>query len=146
MSNQSFTVRIRIGNKEVELSGSMSDVMKTLDDLPQIIGKVNTAFGSAPTVAPITEGAEEPTVEGGYPTISVSPEASCPEVIVTLLSTDWGKREPRRMRELVEAMKVNAVHFPVGTIKGRLTDLTKKGILRRIKSGSGYGYILVKPP
>ncbi|MFQ6076905.1 MAG: hypothetical protein ACE5Z5_12395 [Candidatus Bathyarchaeia archaeon] len=146
MSVQPFTLKVKMGNNEVELSGSMSDVLKALDDLPQIVGKVNAAFGSTPTAAPITKKAEKRMIEGGYPTISVSSAASCPEVIVTLLATDWGRRAPRRMRELVEAMKVNALHFPVGTVKGRLTDLTKKGVLRRIRTGRGYGYILIKPP
>jgi len=40
---------------------------------------------------------------------------------------------------------VNAIHYPEGTVKGRLTDLTKRGVLRRISSRKGYEYILIKP-
>jgi len=48
------------------------------------------------------------------------------------------------LNEILEAMKVNAIHYPLGTVKGRLTDLTKRGVLRRIKSNGSYGYILIK--
>jgi len=59
-----------------------------------------------------------------------------------ILSTEWGRKKPRHLGEIMEAMKMNALHFPIGTVKGRLTDLTKKGLLRRIKGEKGYNYIV----
>lgn len=150
MSSQPFTIRVRIHENEIELSGSQGDVLKTLDSLSEIVDKVTVAFRNIQPTIIKTESQQqqiqifnEPTEEM-YPTITVTPETPCPEAIVKLLSTDWAKRDPRRLNEILEAMKVNAIHYPLGTIKGRLTDLTKKGILRRIKSNGSYGYILIK--
>jgi len=145
MSDKPFTLRIRIGNNEVELSGSQTDVLKALDNLPEIVGKVTGAFGTVTT--PTTTRPESKPLETGeadYPTITIAPETPCPEAIVKLLSTEWGRREPRKLSELLEAMRINAIHYPLGTVKGRLTDLTKRGVLRRIKINGGYGYILIK--
>ena len=65
------------------------------------------------------------------------------DAIIAVLSTGWGRKQPRNMREILETMKVNALHFPIGTVKGRLTDLTKKGRLRRIRGAKGYSYVVV---
>jgi hypothetical protein len=79
-----------------------------------------------------------------FPSISIDPATPCPDAIVQILSTDWGKRKPRTLGELLAAMKLNEIHYPEGTVKGRLTYLTKRGVLRRI-SHKGYEYILIKP-
>ena len=149
MSNQPFTIRVRMGANEVELSGSETDVLKALDSLPEIVGRITVAFGNSqlPTNVRMEQRPQpdqRQDEEGAYPTITVTPETSCPDAIVKLLSTDWARREPRRLNEILEAMKVNAIHYPLGTVKGRLTDLTKRGVLRRIKSNGSYGYILIK--
>lgn len=141
MSQPPFTIKIRYGNKEVELSGSKEDVLEALDNFPTIMEKVTHAFTTEPkkTLAePLIVGREK------LPSISVDPDTPCPEAILQLLSTEWGRERPRKLRELLDVMKINAIHYPVGTVKGRLTDLTKKGMLRRVKEGREYGYIRVK--
>ena len=141
MSQPPFTIKIRLGNKEIELSGSKEDVLEALNNFPTIMKQVTHAFNTGPkkTLAePIQVGGEKP------PSISVDPDTPCPEAILKLLSTEWGREKPRKLRELLEVMKINAIHYPVGTVKGRLTDLTKKGLLRRVKEGREYGYIRVK--
>lgn len=146
MSEQPFTLRVRVGNNEVELSGSQADVLKALDNLSEIVSKVTGAFGTAPSTAVMVRTESKPveTVEEGYPTITITPETPCPEAIVKLLSTEWGRKSPRRLSDLLEAMRINAIHYPLGTVKGRLTDLTKRGVLRRVMIDGGYGYILIK--
>ncbi len=151
MSSQPFTIRIRIGGNEVELSGSREDVLKSLEELPKIVNQVSGAFTASTTSAtiipmPQQAKAEPPATSEEFPTISVSLDTPCPDVIIRLLATDWGRKTPRVKEELMEAMHVNAIHYPEGTVKGRLTDLTKKGTLRRIKTERGYGYILTKLP
>ncbi|MCJ7631812.1 hypothetical protein MUP77_05365 [Candidatus Bathyarchaeota archaeon] len=141
-----FTVRVRIGNNEVEVSGSHDEVMKTLGNISELVSNVTTAFGNTSYQHPVKENqssSQEP--EDEFPSISIDPATACPDALVQLLSTDWGRKEPRTLGELLAAMKVNAIHYPEGTVKGRLTDLTKKGVLRRISSRRGYEYILIKP-
>jgi hypothetical protein len=141
VSGLPFTIKIRFGNNEIEVSGSKEDVLEALNNFSNIMDKLTHAFNTTP-IKPTAE----PTSlsEARIPSISVEPDTPCPEAILKILSTEWGQAKPRKLRELLEAMKVNAIHYPVGTVKGRLTDLTKRGALRRIKEGREYGYIRVK--
>ena len=144
-SDKQFTVRVRIGNNEIEISGNHEEVMKTLDNVSNLVSKVTVAFGNVPISLPSVNETILQAPEEEYPSVSIDPATSCPDAIVGLLSTEWGRKKPRTLGDLLAAMKVNAIHYPEGTIKGRLTDLTKKGVLRRINSGRGYEYILIKP-
>lgn len=139
-----FTIRVKIGNYELELLGSHADVVQTLDDLPKIVNKVIEAFNPTQTLKDSLHPKSTETVVEVFPTISAQPGISCPDAIVSVLATGWGRENPRNLGEIMEAMKVNALHFPIGTVKGRLTDLTKKGILRRIRGEKGYSYIFTK--
>jgi len=143
-SDRPFTVRIRIGTNEIEVSGTHEEVMRTLGNVSELISKVTLAFGKTTIPPPAQEGEETTETSEEFPSVAIDPATSCPDAIVQLLSTDWGRRKPRTLGELLAAMKVNAVHYPEGTVKGRLTDLTKRGVLRRVNSGRGYEYILVK--
>ena len=144
-TDRPFTVRIRIGANEVEVSGTQEEVMKTLGNISELVSKVTLAFGKTPVPPPTQEGEDTPQMSEEFPSVAIDPATSCPDAITQLLSTDWGKRKPRTLGEILAAMKVNAIHYPEGTVKGRLTDLTKRGVLRRISSGRGYEYILIKP-
>jgi hypothetical protein len=144
-SDKQLTVRVRIGNNEIEISGNHEEVMKTLDNVSNLVSKVTVAFGNVPISLPSVNETILQAPEEEYPSVSIDPATSCPDAIIGLLSTEWGRKKPRTLGDLLAAMKVNAIHYPEGTIKGRLTDLTKKGVLRRINSGRGYEYILIKP-
>lgn len=143
MSEKSFTIRVKIDKCEIELKGSRVDVMQSLNDLHNIVGKVVDAFNSIP-IQKVSNSKELKIIEAEYPTLSVPKGISCPEAIFEILSTDWGKEKPRHLRDILKALRLNALHFPIGTVKGRLTDLTKKGRLRRIRSEKGYGYVVAK--
>jgi hypothetical protein len=137
-----FTIKIKAKDNEIELSGSKEDVMDALNNITEIMTKVTRTFTNPSTVQSTLQ--IPPTTKSKFPSISVSPDTPCPDTILKLLSTDWGREKPRKLRELLEAMKVNAIHYPIGTVKGRLTDMTKKGFLRRVKEGREYAYIRVK--
>ncbi len=146
MSETPFTIRLKISDCEMELTGSRTEVMQTLDELPQIVGKVVEAF-NLPQEAKLRPPQQQEAVEAApqeFPAITAQVGTSCPDAIVSVLSTGWGREKPRYLNEILEAMKVNALHFPEGTVKGRLTDLTKRGMLRRIKGEKGYGYVMAK--
>jgi len=139
-----FAIRVKIGNYEMELTGSRGDVVQTLDELPKIVGKVIEAFSPVQTLKASPEQETLKAVGENFPSIGAQIGISCPDAIVAILSTGWGREKPRNLGEIMEAMKVNALHFPVGTVKGRLTDLTKKGMLRRIRGEKGYSYVVVR--
>ncbi|MEM2921544.1 MAG: hypothetical protein QXF26_04420 [Candidatus Bathyarchaeia archaeon] len=147
MSERILRIRVKVGENEVEVSGTESEVINTLSNVSEVVKKVVEALGAARAQGSTTETVQDilqPAQTEEYPSLSLDPGIACPEAIVKLLATEWGRRRPRALGELLEAMKVNAIHYPEGTVKGRLTDLTKKGVLRRIKGERGYGYILVK--
>jgi len=146
MSDEKITMRIRKGQNEIEISGLKEEVMMTLRDLPSLVIKFNEAFNELGK-----EKIKETSIKQGslgsethLPNVAVSPDTSCPDAIIKILSTEWGRKNPRKMREILEAMKVNAIHYPIGTVKGRLTDLTKKGVLRRVRVNRSYGYLLAR--
>ncbi len=137
MSEPPFHVKIRIGDKELEIGGSKEEVLSTLDDLDSIIEKVTQAFNQK-GVEVQTRRKKKSNVE--YP--SIQHTTHCSEAIVSLLETDWGKT-PRAIGELREGMEANAIFFPKSTISGVLSWQIKKGVLRRWKDKKrGYLYVL----
>jgi len=128
-----FSFRVKIGQKEIEISGTREEVMKTIEELPLLMEMVSKAFGST------TKGEETTQSIGSvYPSVSSS---SCSEAVLQLLTSDWG-RQPRTLTELGEALKANAVYFPSTTISGVLAWLVRKNKIKRWKTDKGYVYVL----
>lgn len=144
MERPPFRLRVRIGDMEVELGGEKSEVLSTIDELDEIVGKVSVAFNEENRKK--TSRARKPKEELtplDYPKIERTNQ--CGEAVTSLLSTDWGKT-PRTIGELREAMEANAIFFPKTTLSGVLVWLVKKGQLRRWKDKKrGYLYVINKP-
>jgi len=145
MTEEHFSIRVRIGDCEIELSGKKDEVMATLNEMPRIVETVSKSFEITEEETRISSvkkyaersGTVEPTE--ALPTI---PRPSGPsDAIMNLLSTEWG-RTPRIWQEINEALVTNAIYYSKGSITGTLTNLTKKNKLRRIRTEKGYGYIL----
>jgi len=146
MSDEKITMRIRKGQNEIEISGLKEEVMMTLRDLPSLVSIFNEAFNELGKEKLKETSIKQRSLDmdAYLPNVAVSPDTSCPDAIIKILSTEWGRDTPRKMREILEAMKVNAIHYPIGTVKGRLTDMTKRGVLRRVRVNRAYGYLLVR--
>ena len=146
-----FSLRVRLGQYEVEISGSREDVLKTVEDLPNLVTVVSEAFAQAGAnvrVADVQSSrdsapASSTSTSGTYPSIQGS--GNCSDAVLKLLETDWGRSTPRTLPELVEAMRINAVHFPVTTLSGVLNWLVRKGRVKRWKTDKGYVYVLAGP-
>ena len=139
MSHPPFRLRVRIGDKEVELGGAREEVISTLEDLDEIVGKVSEAF-SLEAKAKGTEAFKASSDPSSFPKIPRT--AQCGDAVTLLLSTDWGKT-PRTIAELREAMDANAIFFPKTTLSGVLVWLVKKNKIRRWKDKKrGYMYTL----
>jgi len=142
MSSLPFHLKVRIGDMEVEIGGDKSEVIATLDNLPEIVDKVSVAFrGDA-------EGhrGRQPRKVAQASDMQVFPQiphmTQCSEAVTALLSDNWGKI-PRTIAELREAMEANAIFFPKTTLSGVLVWLVKKGTIRRWKDKKrGYLYTL----
>jgi hypothetical protein len=143
-----FVFRVRLGEYEVEVSGAHDEVLKTIEDLPSLIGNVHRAFdGVRPRkVATLTVKTEAAKDEGAasekYPRISAA--ETCDEAILKLLKTDWGKWRPRTLEELRSALKANGLEYPARMLGPVLLDLVKQEKIRRWNTDAGYVYILVE--
>ena len=129
----SFSFRVKIGQQEIEISGTKEEVIETLEELPKLIENVLKAFEA-------TKNREESpqSVNPVYPSVSSS---SCSEAVLQLLASDWG-RQPRTLTELGEALKANAVYYPSTTMSGVLAWLVRKNKIKRWKTDKGYVYVL----
>jgi hypothetical protein len=127
-----FSFRVKIGQREIEISGTREEVMKAIEELPQLMETVSKAFDS-------TKNKEASQPESSvYPSVSAS---GCSEAVLQLLASDWGK-QPRSLPELGEALKANAVYYPSTTVSGVLAWLVRKNKIKRWKTDKGYVYVL----
>lgn len=137
MAEIPFRIKVRIGDKEIELEGQKEEVYKTIDDVGGILNKITDAFKSESKSTDMVQGHSQ--VEH-FPNIPRT--SQCSEAVTSLLETDWGKT-PRAIGELREAMEANAIFFPKTTLSGVLVWMTKKGTLRRWKDKKrGYLYVM----
>ncbi len=127
-----FSFRVKMGQMEIEISGTREEVMKTIEELPKLMETVSNAFGS-------TKNREETkSVSSVFPSVSSS---SCSEAVLQILTSDWG-RQPRGLTELGAALKANAVYYPSTTLSGVLSWLVRKNKIKRWKTDKGYVYVL----
>jgi hypothetical protein len=129
----SFSFRVKIGEQEIEISGTREEVVKTLEELPQLMENVMKAL-EATKAQKETQQDTNPV----FPSISAS---SCSEAVLQLLASDWGK-QPRTLPELGEALKANAIYYPSTTMSGVLSWLVRKNKIKRWKTDKGYVYVL----
>jgi len=129
-----FSFRVKMGQQEIEISGTREEVIKTIEELPSLVASISKAFESTKNMEVASQ-----SFASAYP--SISPSASCSEAVLRLLETDWG-REARTLTELGEALKANAVHFPSTTLSGVLAWLVRKNKIKRWKTDKGYVYVL----
>jgi len=145
-----FSFRMKIGEDEVEISGTHEEVAKTLENLPNLVPNIHKAFEDLKpkTVATLTvkteaqqkTGAEE--TAQGFPRITTT--SNSVEAVVRALETDWGRWRPRTEEELKEAIKSNGLKFSDHTLSQTLETLAKKGLVRRWNTNTGFVYILAE--
>ena len=116
--------------------GTIHAEATSLDELTKIVAEIHASDASNKEEVP----QDQPAASDTYPQIGGN--AGCADALRTLLGSEWGKT-PRTEYELTEAMKANAIHYQRGTISGLLTNLTRKGELRRVgKKNGSYAYAL----
>lgn len=109
--------------------------IEELNDLRQQLGLSDRVVQRDP------QKNEDTSVSTNYP--SLQGHLGCADSIRTLLTSDWGKQEPRNESELNAAMKWNGKHYPHGTISGQLSALHRRQEIRRVtKKGGSYAYAI----
>ena len=144
-----LTFRLKIGEYEIEISGTHEDVTNIIQELPETIAKVDKAFEKVRPkkvttltvkTEPATTSQKSPTQE--YPRIARTREPE--QAALNLLATDWGKWRPRTIDELSEALKTNGMDTPIRSLAAILMDLVKKEKIVRWHTNSGFVYILAE--
>ncbi len=149
--SENFSFRIKIGEYEVEFSGSYKEVMKTIERLPTLITNVNKAFDSIrpKTIAKITvkttdsaQDSKSSDASKSFPKISSTENTQ--DAVLHILESEWGKWRPRTVEELTDALKANNLQFPGRVIESVLEGLSEKGLIRRWNTNTGFVYILAE--
>jgi len=141
-----FTLRIKIGDYEVEINGDRDDVLSTIEQLPSFITSISDAFEKArpKKVATLTVKTEATKREKNqdYPKISASED--CEENIMRALHTEWGKWRPRTIDELRDVLEANGQDYSARALAAGLNGLVKRGKIRRWNTDAGFVYILAE--
>jgi len=142
-----FSLKVKLGEYEVEISGQREDVMKTIEELPSVVTNVNKAFEiSRPKrIATLTVKAETSKKEANiqnYP--KITPTEDCEEAIMKILQTDWGKWRPRTIDEIRDGLEANGQSRASHVLTTALNGLVKKGLIRRWNTDAGFVYILAE--
>lgn len=145
-----FTFRVKMGDYEVEISGTYEEVNKILEKLPSIVNGVHAAFEEVKpkTVVTITAKTEETPKETAKTVKEIHPKigqvTDVQEAVITILETDWGKWRPRTMDEIREVMKANDLKYSSRVISDALDQLVEKESLKRWNTNTGSVYILAE--
>jgi hypothetical protein len=144
-----FVFRVKVGEFEVEVSGVREEVLKTIGELPGLMGDVYKAFeglkpkaDAAVTVTVKQDAAKAEALMQKPPKIKRTEK--CDEAVLRILETDWGKWRPRTVVELKEALRANELSFAGRILAGVLIGLVSSGKVRRWKTDAGYVYILAE--
>ena len=147
---EGFSLRVKIAEFEVELSGNHKDVMKTIQNLPDLITNLNKAFEKVKpkTVATITVKTADETKAAqttetqvqNYPKIATPKDPE--DAILQILESEWGKWRPRTPEELQGALNANKFNYNERTFTSTLNKLAEKHLVRRWNTNSGFVYIL----
>ncbi len=145
-----FSLRIKMKQNEIEISGTHKQVLEAVESLPKIVESFSKAFAQKNAKATVSEEApitvhltsQTPVPSEMYP--SIKKAKNCSQAVLKLLETEWGAWRPRTLSEIVEALKANALHYPSTTLSGVLSWLVKRGKVRRWKTDAGYVYILAE--
>lgn len=142
-----FAFRVKMGEYELEINGSREEVIRTIEDLPNLISYVHKSFENikpktVTTLTVKTGAAKDGMHTQKYP--KISPVENCDDAIIRILETDWGKWRPRTIEELKEALQANSLNHSIRTLTNSLMELVKKGKIRRWNTDDGFVYILVE--
>ena len=97
-----------------------------------------SSYERTPIGEPLFVGKDEETPP------QLSGITSCREGIAKLFASNWGKK-PRTLRQIIDAMKLNAIYYPDQNVAVELKRMTQVGILRRLRTKEGFAYVSGKP-
>lgn len=109
-----------------------------LDELVRILNKLDSI--EAPVLASRTIGTSQTDF---VETPKIAGASGPSQAIREILGSSWGRATPRTMKEINTVLQANAIYFSLSSLSGVLTNMTKKGELRRPSKKEGqWTYVL----
>ena len=134
--------RLRIGNYEIEIKGSIEEIEALLEKSLEYIPRIKSEGGDKRFLKKVEEASK---LEEVIPPVEITGKESVTTILSKLFSTKWASK-PRTLKEVTEALESLGLHYPKSTIAVSLARLVKRNVIRRIKRENIYVYVPVKPP
>ena len=135
MPDDTVTVRLKLGENEVEIKSRKEDLREVVEVLQGLLSSF-TVRPAQIQEAPVQNVKKMPKE---IPEIKVEKNESLPSVILKMFATPWG-RKPRKLIEVKEALESYGLIYPKQSVAVALLRLAKSGKLRRFK-GAGEEYV-----
>jgi hypothetical protein len=137
---RSLSVRLRIGNNELEIVGSYDEVSTILDKLlPYLIPrKVERGVEVESKVKEVSDELLS------IPPLSIKKGEPLTEILQKIFDTEWGHR-PRPLREVMSVLETYGLYYPKSTVAVTLNRLVQRGVIRRIKKDKYFLYVSTSP-
>lgn len=110
---------------------------ESADELTSTLNKLEAVELATPTSKSV-----ETMVDHSEQTPKISGNLSPSQAVREALKSQWGRSEPRTMKEINSVLAANALYFSPSSLSGVLTNLVKKGELRRSKKKDQWAYTL----
>ena len=85
---------------------------------------------------------EHPSTINSEQTPKMSGNLKPSQAVREALKSEWGLSAPRTMKEITSVLAANALYFSPSSLSGVLTNLVKKGELKRFKKNDQWAYTL----
>lgn len=130
----SLRVKLRRNDVEIEIQGTPEEVTDAFDHIDKYTDKFLKTF--SPVSKPTNDRESlEPTEEAPQ----ITNAKSNANAVKQLLTSGWA-HVPRTLKEIVDALRVSGLYVQSTDISGILTNLVRKGEVKRTKTDRGYGY------
>ncbi len=117
--------------------GEITLEAESAEEIISALSKLETVEEVVPRLTSI-----EATQDGSGNTLKISSSVGPSQAVREVLGGVWGKTEPRTMKEINSILETNAIYFSPSSLSGVLTNMTKKGELKRSKKGDQWAYLL----
>lgn len=137
-------IKVKIGENEIDIEGTISDVQESLELVPEIINKLaekdrkQEEIGNKEESNSIEENQSfnsEPN-SSQYPKIIIEKNDSLSVIIFKMFEDEWGKN-PRKLNQVKEALESRGLIYPRQSVAVSLLRLAQSGKLRRFKGKNG---------
>lgn len=131
-------VKVRIGEYEVEVESRKDELGDALSFAGQIGKTIDKLKAETPVPTVKRKMKISPEIVKEEPQIT---SRKLSEAILQVLKSQWATH-PRTLREIQGVLELNALRFKLASIAGQLNKFTRRGIVRRLKKGNLYSYVI----